>query len=89
MSLRLPVNVRPGLRAFLLQAGTALPGRTIIAAMIAALLLASLAGCTTYTYEDGHKETVWGVPPVDEHKTEQERQNEGVKYREPGVIPEE
>ena len=85
MSLRLPVVVRPGLRAFLLQAGTALPGR----AMIAALLLASLAGCTTYTYEDGHKETVWGVPPVDEHKTEQERQNEGVKYREPGVIPEE
>lgn len=89
MSLRLPVVVRPGLRAFLLQAGTALPCRTIIAAMIAALLLASLAGCTTYTYEDGHKETVWGVPPVDEHKTEQERQNEGVKYREPGVIPEE
>lgn len=62
MSLRLPVVVRPGLRAFLLQAGTALPCRTIIAAMIAALLLASLAGCTTYTYEDGHKETVWGVP---------------------------
>ena len=89
MSLRLPVVARPGLRVFLHQARIGLPSRAMITAMIAALLLASLAGCTTYTYDDGHKETVWGVPPVDEHKTEQERQNEGVKYREPGVIPEE
>jgi hypothetical protein len=47
-----------------------------------------LAGCTTYTYEDGRKETVWGVPTEDETKTREERQAEGVRYREPGKIPE-
>ncbi|MCA0973783.1 hypothetical protein LCL99_04825 [Halomonas denitrificans] len=55
--------------------------------LLACVLLASLSGCTTYSYDDGRKETVWGVPPVDEHKSEQERQREGVIYREPGVVP--
>ncbi|TDO13945.1 MULTISPECIES: hypothetical protein [Halomonas] len=51
------------------------------------LTLALLAGCTTYTWEDGRQETVWGVPAEDETKTREERQAEGVTYREPGEIP--
>jgi hypothetical protein len=54
----------------------------------AGLAMTMLAGCTTYTYEDGRKETVWGVPTEDETKTREERQAEGVRYREPGKIPE-
>ncbi|MGM0983977.1 MAG: hypothetical protein ACQEXG_11215 [Pseudomonadota bacterium] len=52
------------------------------------LVLALLAGCTTYTWEDGRRETVWGVPAEDETRTREERQAEGVQYREPGQIPE-
>lgn len=46
-----------------------------------------LSACTTYTWEDGQRETVWGVPADDETLTEDERQNRAVKYREPGEIP--
>ena len=52
------------------------------------LALALLAGCTTYTWEDGRRETVWGVPAEDETMTREERQAEGVQYRVPGEIPE-
>ncbi|TDR56543.1 hypothetical protein DFP85_10355 [Halomonas ventosae] len=52
------------------------------------LAMSLLAGCTTYTWEDGRRETVWGVPAEDETKTREERQAEGVEYREPGEIPE-
>lgn len=52
------------------------------------LTLTLLAGCTTYTWEDGRRETVWGVPAEDETTTREERQAEGVEYREPGEIPE-
>lgn len=52
------------------------------------LAMALLAGCTTYTWEDGRRETVWGVPAEDETRTREERQAEGVEYREPGEIPE-
>lgn len=58
----------------------------------AALLVLSsvllMSGCTTYTWPDGSKETVWGVPAEDETLTEQERQNPEVEYRTPGELPE-
>ncbi|MDX1464659.1 MAG: hypothetical protein R3215_03035 [Halomonas sp.] len=52
------------------------------------LAMGLLAGCTTYTWEDGRRETVWGVPAEDETTTRQERQAEGVQYRVPGEISE-
>ncbi|MDN3520974.1 hypothetical protein [Halomonas ramblicola] len=55
---------------------------------IAGLALALLAGCTTYTFEDGHRETVWGVPAEDETLTPEERQAQPIRYREPGELPE-
>ncbi|GEN22224.1 hypothetical protein HCU01_01730 [Halomonas cupida] len=65
------------------------PARRAYALPLAALLMATtLSACTTYTWDDGRKETVWGVPTEDETKTQQERQAEGVQYREPGEIPE-
>ncbi|SBR48597.1 hypothetical protein [Halomonas sp. HL-93] len=54
----------------------------------ACLLVVSLSGCTTYTWEDGSKETLLGVPPEDERLTEEERRAQGVRYRKPGEIPE-
>ncbi|MFG6160045.1 hypothetical protein ACGTNG_14680 [Halomonas sp. 1390] len=54
----------------------------------AALALGLLAGCTTYTWEDGRRETVWGVPAEDETTTRQERETQGVRYRVPGELPE-
>ncbi|TLF52786.1 hypothetical protein FEI13_03535 [Halomonas urmiana] len=56
--------------------------------LTAILALGLLAGCTTYTWEDGRRETVWGVPAEDETTTRQERQAEGVRYRVPGELPE-
>ncbi|RTR06332.1 hypothetical protein [Halomonas nitroreducens] len=59
------------------------------ALLLATLLLsATTSGCTTYTWPDGSRETVWGVPAEDETKTPEERQAEGVRYRVPGEIPE-
>ncbi|SES18083.1 hypothetical protein SAMN04487958_108204 [Vreelandella subterranea] len=52
------------------------------------LLVTLLSGCTTYTWEDGSKETIFGVPAEDERLTEEERRAQGVRYREPGEIPE-
>jgi len=49
---------------------------------------ALLAGCTTYTFPDGSRETLWGVPTEDETKTREERQAEPLKYRVPGEMPE-
>lgn len=49
---------------------------------------AVLAGCTTYTFPDGSRETLWGVPTEDETKTLEERQAEPLKYRVPGEMPE-
>lgn len=51
-------------------------------------MVTMLAGCTTYTWEDGSKETVLGVPAEDERLTEEERRAQGVQYRKPGEIPE-
>lgn len=49
--------------------------------------LVLLAGCTTYTYEDGSKETLWGVPTEEEtRRYEEDRQAEGVRYRVPGQL---
>ncbi|WP_290783632.1 hypothetical protein [Halomonas sp.] len=54
----------------------------------AGLILALLAGCTTYTFPDGSQETLWGVPTEDETKTREERQAEPLRYRVPGEMPE-
>lgn len=56
--------------------------------LVAALALALLAGCTTYTYPDRESETVWGVPAEDETLTPEERQNAPTRYRVPGELPE-
>lgn len=56
-------------------------------ALLVILTMGLVAGCTTYTWEDGRQETVWGVPAEDETKTREERQAEGVEYREPGEVP--
>lgn len=51
------------------------------------LALVLLAGCTTYTFEDGSKETLWGVPAEEEtRRYEEDRQAEGVRYRVPGQV---
>ncbi|QOR40856.1 hypothetical protein HNO52_09685 [Billgrantia diversa] len=53
------------------------------------LSLVLLAGCTTYTYEDGNRKTLWGVPAEEEtRRYEDDRQAEGVRYRVPGQIEE-
>jgi hypothetical protein len=53
------------------------------------LALALLAGCTTYTFQDGSRETLWGVPAEEEtRRHEEDRQAEGVRYRMPGESPE-
>ncbi|WP_309781410.1 hypothetical protein [Vreelandella janggokensis] len=62
--------------------------KIITLAMASCLLVTLLSGCTTYTWEDGSKETVFGVPTEDERLTEEERRAQGVRYRKPGEIPE-
>ncbi|MCC5882793.1 MAG: hypothetical protein JJU25_09180 [Halomonas sp.] len=48
-----------------------------------------LSGCTTYTYDDGSRQTLWGVPAEEEtRRYEDDRQAEGVRYRVPGQIEE-
>ncbi|AMD00714.1 MULTISPECIES: hypothetical protein [Halomonas] len=55
----------------------------------ALLAIALLAGCTTYTFQDGSRETLWGVPAEEEtRRFEDDRQAEGVRYRVPGEIEE-
>ncbi|MBB3140713.1 hypothetical protein [Halomonas organivorans] len=56
--------------------------------LLCLILLATLAGCTTYTWPDGHRETVWGVPAQDDTKSDEQRRAEGVQYRQPGEVPE-
>lgn len=62
--------------------------RSLTATLLAVSWLLLLSGCTTYTWDDGNSETVWGVPAEDETLTEQERHNRGVRYRTPGELPE-
>ncbi|GEM_PF-391711 len=51
--------------------------------------LVLLAGCTTYTYDDGSRQTLWGIPAEEEtRRYEDDRQAEGVRYRVPGQIEE-
>lgn len=64
------------------------PLRLLTISAVVMLSALVLSGCTTYTWEDGRRETVWGVPTNDETLTEDERQNEAVEYRQPGEIPE-
>ncbi|MCW4151785.1 hypothetical protein OM427_19900 [Halomonas sp. 18H] len=58
--------------------------RSGLALLLTGLLL---GGCTTYTWQDGSRETVWGVPAEDDTKTRQERRQEGPRYRVPGEPP--
>lgn len=46
-----------------------------------------VSGCTTYTWPDGSQKTVLGVVAEDDNKRFEEQHAEGVRYREPGVIP--
>ncbi len=57
-------------------------------ALLVILGMSPLAGCTTYTWEDGRQETVWGIPAEEETTTREERQTQGIEYREPGEVPE-
>ncbi|MGO2133655.1 MAG: hypothetical protein ACTH3D_12295 [Halomonas sp.] len=62
--------------------------RSLTATLLAVSWLLLLSGCTTYTWDDGNRETVWGVPAEDETLAEQERQNRSVRHRTPGKLPE-
>lgn len=62
-----------------------MPSITTLSAML--ILLATLAGCTTYTWPDGSQETVLGVVPEDENRRYEEPQAEGVRYRTPSEVP--
>nr|WP_241697433.1 hypothetical protein [Halomonas salicampi] len=53
---------------------------------ITAIGLFSLTGCTTYTWPDGTKKTVLGVPAQEENQRYEERHSEPIKYRIPGQI---
>ena len=61
-------------------------------ALFTATLLAMtpllLAGCTTYTWPDGSKETVIGVVPEEENQRYEEERVDGVRYRTPDELPE-
>lgn len=61
------------------------PNRLLAAAGLA---LGLLAGCTTYTFPDGSRETLWGVPTEDETLTREERDAQPPRYRVPGEMPE-
>ncbi|KAA0013612.1 hypothetical protein F0A17_04410 [Billgrantia pellis] len=62
---------------------------TLLLRIAVPLSLALIAGCTTYTYEDGSRRTLWGVPAEEEtRRYEDDRQAEGVRYRVPGTIEE-
>jgi hypothetical protein len=54
----------------------------------AGLALVLLAGCTTYSFPDGSRETLWGVPADDETLTREERDRQAPRYRVPGELPE-
>ncbi|WP_275287760.1 hypothetical protein [Halomonas elongata] len=57
--------------------------------LVSIMLTAMLSGgCTTYSWPDGSRETVWGVPAEDDTRTEQERRQEEPRYRVPGEVPE-
>ncbi|HSH49742.1 MAG TPA: hypothetical protein VK991_14310 [Halomonas sp.] len=62
--------------------------RSLAAALLVLSSVLLMSGCTTYTWPDGSRETVWGVPAEDETLTEQERQNQEIEYRTPGELPE-
>ncbi len=48
---------------------------------------AAISGCTTYTWPDGSRETVLGVPAEEENARYEEPLNEPVRYRIPGEKP--
>ncbi|RDB43049.1 hypothetical protein DU490_09920 [Halomonas sp. DQ26W] len=61
----------------------------LLPASAALLAITLLTGCTTYTFQDGSRETLWGVPTEEEtRRFEDDRQAEGVRYRIPGQIEE-
>lgn len=52
------------------------------------IVLLLLAGCTTYTWPDGSKETVIGIVPEEENQRYEDERVDGVRYRIPDEIPE-
>ncbi|WP_346797971.1 hypothetical protein R5M92_03760 [Halomonas sp. Bachu 37] len=56
--------------------------RFIVLPVIASLL--ALGGCTTYTWPDGSRETVMGMPAEEENRRYEETAADGVRYRVPG-----
>lgn len=48
---------------------------------------AVISGCTTYTWPDGSRETVIGVPVEDENARYEDTQDGTVRYRIPGEVP--
>lgn len=61
--------------------------RTLRYCIIVLILGALISGCTTYTWPDGSRETVVGVPANDENARYEETQNDTVRYRIPGEAP--
>lgn len=49
-------------------------------------LFITLTGCTTYTWPDGTRQTVLGVPAQEENERHEERHVEPIIYRIPGQI---
>lgn len=52
-------------------------------------LIVGATGCTTYTWPDGSKETVLGVPAEKENARYEDDRNEAVRYRLPGETDDE
>lgn len=62
---------------------------SILAAILLAGLMLPLTACTTYTYDDGSRKTLWGIPAEEEtRRYEDDHQAEGVRYRVPGQVEE-
>ena len=54
---------------------------------VAVMLGTAISGCTTYTWPDGSRETVIGVPAEDENARYEDTQAEATRHRTPGEIP--
>lgn len=52
-----------------------------------ACLSVLLTGCTTYTWPDGSRETLLGVPPEEENSRYEEDHHRHIEYQLPGQIP--
>ncbi|WP_311881761.1 hypothetical protein [Halomonas piscis] len=58
--------------------------RKLYLTFLSVFLIVGTAGCTTYTWPDGSKETVLGVPAEKENARYEDERNKAVRYRVPG-----